>query len=141
MPKLSSEASPLVAAMTEENLQNAVIELARWCGWRVHHVRAARSAQGWRTPLQGDVGFFDLVLSKAGTVIFAELKSEQGRLRPDQVKWGEALSGEEQWSGRAVREVVGGGSVAVVVWRPRDWVSGEIEAVLRDGPGLGLRAS
>lgn len=89
--------------MTEAEFQDRVIATARLYGWMVHHTRPARMADGrWRTPVQGDKGFPDLVLAheRHGTV-FAELKSDTGRLTPEQKAWLAVLGG--------------------VVWRPRDW--------------------
>lgn len=89
--------------MTEAEFQDRVIATARLYGWMVHHARPARMADGrWRTPVQGDRGFPDLVLAhtRHGRV-FAELKSDTGRLTPEQKAWLAVLGG--------------------VVWRPRDW--------------------
>lgn len=92
--------------MTEDDLLDFVMDAAAARGWLVHHCRPARSGQGWRTPIQGDTGFPDLVLvhPRRG-VIFAELKSERGREREDQTIWGDALI--------EVR-------AEYYVWRPRD---------------------
>ena len=64
-----------------------------WRGWRVHAERPARTSKGWRTPVQGDPGFFDLVLARRGRVIFAELKSARGKLSAEQEAWLAELSG------------------------------------------------
>lgn len=77
--------------MTEDDLLLAVIDLALLRGWRVVHHRPARTKQGWRTPTQGHKGAPDLILARRGTVILAELKSQTGRLTPDQKMWQEAL--------------------------------------------------
>lgn len=103
--------------MTEQQLQRAVIELARLLGWRVAHFRAAQTVNGWRTPVEGDgKGFPDLVLARAGRVIFAELKGAKGKLSPEQEAWLEELTG---------------GVYGWCVWRPADWADGTIELVLR----------
>ena len=61
--------------MTEREFQRAVVELARLMGWRVHHTRPALTRAGeWRTPIQGDAGFPDLVLCRPPRLILAELK-------------------------------------------------------------------
>ena len=73
--------------ISEAEFQTTVVELATLRGWLVHHTRAARTQDGWRTPLQGHKGFPDLVLARAGNVIFAELKSEIGRLSHEQQAW------------------------------------------------------
>jgi hypothetical protein len=102
--------------VTETELQSAVIECAQLLGWRVAHFRPALTAKGWRTPVSGDgKGFPDLVLVK-GDVLFVELKSDSGKQSPEQHEWARAIvkaSGEFH------------------LWRPRDWISGAVEAVLR----------
>lgn len=95
---------------TEAEFQAAVIDLARLSGWLVHHTRPARTADGWRTPIQGDKGFPDLVLvhERTGRQLLVELKSETGRLSEDQLRWGRAL-------------MAGCGPNNYRVWRPSDW--------------------
>lgn len=109
--------------MTETQLQSAVIELAQWLGWRVAHFRAAKTAQGWRTAVEGNgAGFPDLVLVRNGHVIFAELKAAKGRHSPEQREWLDALL------------AVSVGSHRVWVfddWRPAQWIDGTIEDALR----------
>jgi hypothetical protein len=80
--------------LTEEAWQHQVIDLAKLFKWHVHHARPARTEQGWRTPIQGDKGFPDLVLARNGRVIFAELKTDspRSRLRPEQEAWARALT-------------------------------------------------
>lgn len=94
---------------TEADFQTLVVDYARLQGWLVHHTRPARTGKGWRTPIQGDVGFPDLVLARAGRVVFAELKSEKGRLSAGQSAWLKAVDG--------------------LVWRPSDWQT--IKEILR----------
>lgn len=86
---------------TERDFQDKVITLARLYGWRVHHVRPGMTSRGrWLTNVQGNVGFPDLVLAhdKHG-VIFAELKSDTGRLTEEQKDWLYTLNvtGHEAW--------------------------------------------
>jgi len=94
------------ANISEAEFLAQIIELARLLGWFAHHVRPARSNKGWSTPVQGDVGFLDLVLVSGvrGRVIFAEAKSEKGRLTYEQKAWIAALKDAGQ---------------EVYVWRPR----------------------
>ena len=69
-----------------------VVDVARLSGWRVAHFRAARTAQGWRTPVTADGdGWPDLVLVRPPRLIFAELKSETGKVKPHQSKWLDVL--------------------------------------------------
>ena len=100
---------------TETQFQESVIEAAHTFGWRVAHFRAARTADGsWRTPVQADGrGFPDLVLVR-DRVIFAELKSDTGKVSDEQHEW--------------IAWLEGAGAQAEV-WRPADWPL--IEATLR----------
>lgn len=91
--------------MTEAEFQAKVTEMARWCGWLVYHPERAQIRGAWVTP--GSNGFPDLVLAhpKRG-VVFAELKTETGRVSDDQIRWLHALSDA---------------GVEAYVWRPGDW--------------------
>ena len=73
--------------LTEFQFMDQVIDLARLRGWRIHHTRPARTKSGWHTPIQGDPGFPDLVLARKPRVIFAELKSEKGKVSSEQQLW------------------------------------------------------
>lgn len=99
----------LIASMTEAQLQAAVIEWAQRLGYLVYHTYDSR---------RDAPGYPDLTLVHpyVGKLIFAELKSERGRLRKAQRAWHDALA---QCYGVEVHE-----------WRPRDLVSGAIEAAL-----------
>lgn len=77
--------------ISEGDLLQRTIDTARWHGWLVCHVRPARTAAGWRTPLTGDPGLPDVILARRGRVVLAELKSERGRFRPGQREWLDAL--------------------------------------------------
>jgi DNA segregation ATPase FtsK/SpoIIIE-like protein len=101
------------ALMSEDELQTNIIDMARVFGWRVAHFRAAKTDKGWRTPVQGNKGFPDLVLSRVGVVLLVELKSETGKLSEDQELWAKAI-------GESYR-----------LWRPHDWTGGVIEKELR----------
>ena len=98
----------------ENAFQQAVIELAQALGWKVAHFRAARTKDGWRTPVAADgAGWPDLVLVR-DRVIFAECKTLRGKMSPNQWQWRDCLL-----YARA----------EVYVWRPLDW--DEIETILR----------
>lgn len=108
----------LADIMSEAQLQDSVIALARTLGWRVAHFRPARTEAGWRTAVSADgAGFPDLVMLRANRLLVVELKSEGGKLTPVQALWLGAfvlIQGCEQ-----------------ALWRPSDWLSGHIEEVLR----------
>jgi hypothetical protein len=93
--------------MKESHFQNSVIMLAKLHGWLVMHTRAVEIRPGvWKTPLTGHPGYPDLTLShRYRGVIFAELKSDIGRVSPTQKAWHEVLTEAGQ---------------EVYVWRPKD---------------------
>lgn len=99
---------------SERSFQASVATLARLCGWRLAHFRAAWTKDGWRTAMSGDVGYPDLTMCRGGRLVFAELKAVGGRLGDEQVVWLDAL-----------RET----PAEVYLWRPPDWP--EIRRVLK----------
>ena len=77
-----------MVAISEKEFQNKVIALAIMYGWRVTHFRASQVGGKWMTAIQGHSGFPDLVLAHEHKgIIYAELKSERGRLDPAQITW------------------------------------------------------
>ena len=100
---------------TEEEFLRAVLALAKDRGWLSYHARPAMSRGGkFLTAVQGSgKGFPDLVLVR-DSVVWAELKTATGRLRPEQAGWIAQLKLARQ---------------AVFLWRPADWAT--IERVLR----------
>jgi hypothetical protein len=98
-------------AVNESDFQKIVIKLAQHYGWLVHHALPSMNKRGvWATHELGDHGFPDLVLAHpSGRVIFAELKSDKGKVSPLQSRW---LSVLEQ-------------GAVVWVWRPSDleWIA------------------
>lgn len=103
--------------ISEAELQRGVIELAQALGWRVAHFRPARTEEGWRTAVSADgKGYPDLTLVRGTRCLVVELKAARGRVHPEQQIWLEAFARTP---------------VEVYLWRPADWLSGEIEQVLR----------
>jgi hypothetical protein len=81
--------------VSEDEFQQSIIDLAHVLGYKVHHDRPARQADGsWRTHIQGDTGFPDLVLAhkQKGRVIYIECKSESGKVSPEQQDWLDTLA-------------------------------------------------
>lgn len=101
----------LAAAMSEDALLTAVLDLAKARDWLAYHVRNSKAGV-----IQGDPGFPDLVLVRDGRLVFTELKSETNRTTEAQRAWLARLL--------EVREVT------TVIWRPSDWLSGAIERIL-----------
>ncbi|WIX75984.1 hypothetical protein QRX50_31490 [Amycolatopsis carbonis] len=94
-----------IAPMTEDQFQDRVMKTAKAYGWMVVHFRKAMRQSGkYSTPVQGDNGSPDLLLARNGVVLWAELKSDTGRLSPEQTEWRDAI-GDGCWR----------------LWRPRDW--------------------
>jgi hypothetical protein len=95
--------------LSEKAFSQTVTDLARLLGWACY-----RTWLSVRSP----AGFPDLVLVRPPRLIFAELKSEKGRLTEAQRAWIELLAQVP--------------AVETYVWRPSDWPT--ILAVLsRDG--------
>jgi len=72
--------------VTEAELQQTIIDAAELSGWLAFHDGDSRRSTG--------AGFPDLVLvhGRHRRVVFLELKSEVGRIRPEQHVWMDALS-------------------------------------------------
>jgi len=81
----------MTARVTEADFTATVIELAHYRHWHVTHFRPAWTERGWRTAIQGDTGFPDLVLARRGVIIIAELKTEKGRVTRAQQAWAAAI--------------------------------------------------
>lgn len=98
-----------MTTLTEAQFQSRVMDLAHLHGLHVHHCRPARMASGkWATPISGNKGFVDLVIAGPGGVLFRELKTDRGKLSPDQTSWLHVLETAGADAG---------------VWRPDDWPS------------------
>lgn len=83
--------------MTEEQFQKKVTDLCDWLRIAWHHETDSRRSKA---------GFPDLVMAGPGGVLFAELKTDRGRVSPEQNEW--------------LNRLTAAGATAVV-WRPRDW--------------------
>lgn len=93
--------------MSERELQNALVQLCRGLGWPHFYVRCVAQKQGAKlnAAFVGPAGFPDLVLldPHRKRLMFVELKTETGRLRPEQVAWLELLSEVKETSCFLVR--------------------------------------
>jgi hypothetical protein len=80
---------------TEPQYVTTLIDAARRSGWLVHHDRPARLADGsWRTAVEGDAGFPDLVLvnPRRRTALFIECKRRPNKPTDAQQAWLDALA-------------------------------------------------
>lgn len=108
MKRLSPDATPrqvMDAAQTEAEFQAAVVDLAKLLGWHMYHVPDSRRATeagfpDWVFLLPGRTGVL-------GQLVFAELKTETGRARPEQQAW---IAGLQTVPG-----------ITAGVFRPSDW--------------------
>lgn len=108
---LASHHEAQAKAMTEAELLSTVLAIAKRHGWLAYHTHDSRRSQA---------GYPDLTLVHAtrGRLLFRELKSQRGRLRPEQLTWLEAIY--------AVGQDVG-------VWRPMDLLNGTVHRTLLEG--------
>lgn len=103
-------------ATTEAELQQLVVDLAHTCGWKSMHVRPSRVGEDRWATATSIPGWPDLTLLGHGRALFIELKSEKGRVRPEQVE---------------VIALLRAAGLDARVWRPSSWP--EIEATLTRG--------
>ena len=89
----------------ESDFQSQVVALAKRLNWRCYHTHDSRKSEK---------GFCDLVLVRDGRLIFAELKTDSGKLTPEQDEWLEALAACD---------------AEVYEWHPAEWEN-EIVPVL-----------
>lgn len=105
-----SHASTAVASLlSEKDWQGQVCQLLELYGWDWLHVRAGRTNHGWRVATSGTLasGWVDVFAVHAvkQRSVFIELKTEVGRLRPDQ---------------KAVHDLLRAAGCEVHVLRPSD---------------------
>ena len=89
--------TPWWEVMTEDTFQTSVIQIAKDTGWMLFHDYDSR---------RSTAGFPDLVMTRDGRTIFAELKSQKGRVKAAQQEWLDALDKTE--------------GLEVFLWRPSD---------------------
>ena len=79
-------------SVSEAQLKARVVELAHAAGWRVFAQPVARTTRA----VQGggrsrDIGYPDLTLARHREVRWLELKTDKGKLSPEQHAWADAL--------------------------------------------------
>ena len=84
------------SSTSEKDFQKTVQKLATIKGWYWYHASMS---------MRDNAGFPDLVMVRRDRVVFAELKTEKGRVRKAQSAWLGALKDS--------------GCVEVYLWRPR----------------------
>lgn len=114
------ETKDWVDLMSEAALLEAVADLLEAYGWMWCHFRPARTKDGWRTPLHGHKGLPDIIAARRGRILFAELKSQKGKLEPEQEDWQSAILSPWLYV-----------THEYYIFRPSDWRAGTIEGLLR----------
>jgi hypothetical protein len=94
----------------EASFEQTVEDMAALFGWHLYHTRDSRGSKA---------GFPDLVMTKKGRLVFAELKQVGKKPTAAQWVWLKLLG---------LVETATGGIVLVRWWTPEDWP--EIERVL-----------
>lgn len=109
-PKVAETLMKRKRGRPEGELQAEVISDLEALGFMVLHIRPARTAQGWATPVEGTfaVGYPDITaVHPSGRAVIAEVKAGDNQLGDAQVTWLQAFS-----------RVPG---VTVLVIRPETW--------------------
>jgi len=97
VPVLSGRTGPArTKPLTEREWQAQIVAIARTYGWHVHHHLISRGSEA---------GWMDLVIAGHDRVLFIELKTQLGKLRPEQITW---------------LGVLAAAGCEVAVWRPAD---------------------
>lgn len=86
-----------VPPMTEAQFQRRILDYCQMRGLLVFHDQDSRRNQP---------GFPDLVIASPRHILFRELKTDTGTIRPEQVKWLNTMREAGADAG---------------VWRPKDW--------------------
>jgi hypothetical protein len=93
----------------ESTLQEHVRKMFVLLGWSYYHT--------WNA-LHSPEGYPDVTAAKDGRIIWAELKQQGADPTPRQMGWLAVLALNPR--------------VEVYLWRPYDWLSGEIQAIMED---------
>lgn len=84
--------------ITEKQFSQQIVELAALLGWKVYRT--------WNS-IHSPAGYPDLTMARENRLIFAELKSETGKVSEAQQQWLSALAAT--------------GKSEVYVWRPEQF--------------------
>lgn len=123
-----SRKRPYKPEENERDFMKRVITWAVMNGWLVCHISDRPPNLESFDFRQFEVGFPDLVMTRDGVLIFAELKSQKGRIQKTQQLWIDALR-EVEVHAMDAHDFFW---VRTVIWRPADWP--EIEKLLARGP-------
>ena len=94
-----ADASALNHSLTEKEWSQVVVDYARLTGWQVYRT--------WNS-IHSPPGFPDLCMARGPRLVFAELKTERGKLSPAQIAWLDTLAAVP-------------GIEVYRTWRPSNW--------------------
>jgi hypothetical protein len=78
---------------SEAECRKAILEAARFAGWRIHCPRTAQTGKGVHlTADDGDAGWPDVTLSRGGQLVIVELKRKPNKVEPEQQVWLDQLA-------------------------------------------------
>lgn len=100
--------STVALKQTEKQFEAAVREYAQLNGWLIFHPFDSR---------RSEAGYPDLTMVRDGRIVFAELKTDTGRVSKAQRRWLDALKVVEG----NLFSVSDREGFDVHVWRPADW--------------------
>ncbi len=121
MPADAVDGSIIQRTMSERDFRSQVISMAEALEWKVYHHDTQLPGRIYdvkgkliRTRDMRGMGWPDLVMVRAREaeeprIIFAELKSEKGRMSLEQQEWLELLGKLQGWA-----------KASVYLWRPAD---------------------
>ncbi|HUX72257.1 MAG TPA: VRR-NUC domain-containing protein [Cellulomonadaceae bacterium] len=101
------------AKMTESDLLGSVRRIAKDLGLRAYHTHDSR---------RSEPGFPDLVIVGPDGVLYRELKTQKGRVRPEQTAW--------------ITDLIRAGQNAGL-WRPTDLLNGTVLDDMRTITSMG----
>jgi hypothetical protein len=114
--------------VTERDFQKRIETTATMFGWSFMHIsestkRVRRGGKYLSVPDPACQGWPDLTLAhpRSGRLLFREVKTDKGKLTPEQEQWLRTLAACGQ---------------DVAVWRPRDWANIVNELTERGGDVL-----
>ena len=77
--------------LSEKDFSHTVEDLLDLFHWQWSHSRPARTKYGWTTALSGKKGEPDYRALRPPRYLLLELKTEEGKLTPEQQEWADLL--------------------------------------------------
>lgn len=116
MPKKLTAEEQHYREQSERQFQGFVVARATMNGWKHYHPPDNKPDKNGRVQHGIVKGFPDLTLVKGSRLVFVELKTETGRVMPEQKEWLALLAAT---------------GAETYIWRPSQWR--DIETFLSEG--------